>query len=558
MAKQLFTNNATSTLSGTLAQGGVTLICASGEGSNFPAPTGSDFFLLTIFERDLSSNEEYIEVVKVTARTADTMTIERDVESMTGNAGGYAYPSVPAKTVYLELRWTAMGAGNLLQESDTGTPTAKGKELIVAADAAAVRTAAALGDSATKNVGTGAGTVAAGDHTHAGYVTTGANTYTGDQTLGAGAKLIFEGTTDNAYETTVDPGDPTADRTLTLPDTSGTFAITSMLGGFRNKIIGGDFTTNPWQRGTSFTGPASNTYTADRWTHGYVASAVFNILKTADAPTAAEAGIYATHCFHLDVTTADASIAAADVCNVFQRIEGYNAASLGFGQAGTRYITLSFWHKHTKTGIYCAALTNSAADRAYVAEYSQTVSDQWEKATVTIPVDTSGTWLYDSGVGLNVRFVVACGSNFHTTAGAWQSGNVFATANQVNALDDVANNFKLALVQLEAGATATGFETRSIGQELALCQRYYEKCTGFANQHYATTSNYAKTPIMFAAEKRAAPNIALTNGTTVNLTAASAASIATRGFSLVLQPTVSGMVALGNTNDGAYVAEIEL
>lgn len=54
-----------------------------------------------------------------------------------------------------------------------------------------------------------------------------ANTFTGDQTLGAGAKLIFEGTTDNDYETTVDPGDPTADRTLTLPNKSGTVATTS-------------------------------------------------------------------------------------------------------------------------------------------------------------------------------------------------------------------------------------------------------------------------------------------------------------------------------------------
>lgn len=58
------------------------------------------------------------------------------------------------------------------------------------------------------------------------YATLGANTFTGDQTLGTGAKLIFEGTTDNAYETTVDPGDPTADRTLTLPNKSGTLATT--------------------------------------------------------------------------------------------------------------------------------------------------------------------------------------------------------------------------------------------------------------------------------------------------------------------------------------------
>lgn len=53
----------------------------------------------------------------------------------------------------------------------------------------------------------------------------GANTFTADQTIGAGAKLIFEGTTDNTNETTIDPGDPSADRTITLPDETGTVAL---------------------------------------------------------------------------------------------------------------------------------------------------------------------------------------------------------------------------------------------------------------------------------------------------------------------------------------------
>lgn len=53
-----------------------------------------------------------------------------------------------------------------------------------------------------------------------------ANVECGDVYLGPGSKLVFEGTTADAYETTVDPGDPTADRTLTLPNKSGTLATT--------------------------------------------------------------------------------------------------------------------------------------------------------------------------------------------------------------------------------------------------------------------------------------------------------------------------------------------
>lgn len=266
--------------------------------------------------------------------------------------------------------------------------------------------------------------------------------------------------------------------------------------GFKNKIIGGDFTVNPWQRGTSFTAPASTAYTADRFRIGYSMDGVVNVLKTADAPTAVQAGVYTQHCLHVDVTTADASIAAGQYCIIGQRVEGLNAASFGFGQSGTRYVTLSFWHKHTKTGTYCVALMNEAGTRSYVAEYVQDTTDTWEKATLTIPVDTTGTWLYTTGIGVNVEFAIAAGSTYQTTAGAWAAGLYLASSNQVNALDSTANNFKIALVQLEAApsATFTGtpFETRSAGQELALCQRYYYRIQP-SGAEIAFGSAYAST-----------------------------------------------------------------
>jgi hypothetical protein len=249
--------------------------------------------------------------------------------------------------------------------------------------------------------------------------------------------------------------------------------IVAMVGGsFKNKIIGGDFSTNPWQRGTSFTAPVSGSYVADRWVLAFTNDGVVDWKKTADAPTAAESGVYTTACLHADVTTADAAIAAAQFSFVRHKIEGLNSICFGFGQAGTRYVTLPFWHKHTKTGTYCGHIRNSAVNRSYVFEYTQSVTDTWEYAEATIPVDTSGTWLYDTGIGLDLGFVLACGSTFQTAADTWTAGNFFATANQVNALDSTANNFKIALVQLEAGNVASGFETRLFGVEQDLCRRY--------------------------------------------------------------------------------------
>jgi hypothetical protein len=247
----------------------------------------------------------------------------------------------------------------------------------------------------------------------------------------------------------------------------------------KNAIIGGDFTTNPWQRGTTFTGVGSGDYTADRFATYDTSAAVWDVLKTADAPTAAEASLYTAHCLHADITTADASIAAGDITGLQHKVEGLNAARFGFGQAGTRNVTLSFWHKHTKTGTHCVALGNSAANRSYIAEYTQSVTDTWEKAEITIPVDTSGTWLYTNGVGVIAYFAMACGSTFQTTAGSWAAGNYLGSSNQVNNLDNVANNFKIALVQLEEGSTATDFDAIRQDEVEAACRRYTRVDTFF-------------------------------------------------------------------------------
>ena len=96
---------------------------------------------------------------------------------------------------------------------------------------------------------------------------------------------------------------------------------------------------------------------------------------------------------------------------------------------------------------------------------------------MTFTVDTSGTWNDTNGTGLLIRWILAAGSNKNGgTANEWTSSTSnHTTSNQVNALSSTSNNFKIALVQLEAGQTATAFENRSVGQELELCQRYFEK-----------------------------------------------------------------------------------
>ena len=259
----------------------------------------------------------------------------------------------------------------------------------------------------------------------------------------------------------------------------------------KNAIINGDF--NVWQRGTSFTSIAHAAYNADRWAYYKTGAMVHDVSRSTDVPTVAEAGRLFNYSFLVDCTTVDAAIAAGDYCFVAQKIEGYNWLPLA-----QRAVTVSFWVKGTKTGIHCAHLVNSGNDRSCVKEFTINTTDTWEKKTLTYPASPSaGTWDYTTGVGVWLSFVLAAGSTFHTTADAYQTGQFFSTANQVNATDSTSNNFRLCGVQLEAGSVATEFEQRTFPEELALCQRYYEKSFAQATAPVQNSGNFDGT-VMFS------------------------------------------------------------
>jgi hypothetical protein len=283
----------------------------------------------------------------------------------------------------------------------------------------------------------------------------------------------------------------------------------------RNAIINGDF--NVWQRGTSFTSVADGTYVADRWFYSKISSAVHDITLSSDVPTVAQAGRLFKNSLKADCQTVDSSIVSGDLVRISQRIEGFNWLPLA-----QRTITLSFWVKATKTGIYCVSLGNSGADRSYVAEYTVNASNTWEFKTITFTASPSaGTWNYENGVGLALTFTLASGSTFQTTKDTWQTGSFFATANQVNACDSTSNDFFIAGVQLEAGSVATPFEYRTVQQELSLCERYFEKSydysqyagaittTGMIQERVAGSS--LNITVSFRSIKRTAPSVVFYN-----------------------------------------------
>ncbi len=345
----------------------------------------------------------------------------------------------------------------------------------------------------------------------------GANGGTGVANTGKTITLGGNLTTSGAFDTTFTMAGATG---VTFP-TSGTLATTTSFSG-KNLVIGGNFDTNPWQRGTSFATIIDGTYTADRWVYEKNGTMVHTVSQVADAPAVSTTNPYGTNCLNLALTTPQTSIGSGDYSVILQAIEGYNYALIA-----QNAFTLSFWVKATATGTYCVSFKNGGLDRSYVAEYTINTTNTWQYITINVPAPPSGgTWKYTTDVGLSINFTVACGSTFQTTAGSWASGNFFGSSNQINGVNTGDTNFRLAFVQLEAGNTATPFEYRTVQQELSLCQRYYEKSyqivdapgtatisgvhdTWVAANSIAIGGPYLINHPRFKVDKRVAPTITL-------------------------------------------------
>ena len=254
-------------------------------------------------------------------------------------------------------------------------------------------------------------------------------------------------------------------------DGSATANLSSVNGGpiagSRNRIINGDMRIDQRFAGTTQTALG---FSVDRWfTSGAGGTGIYSSVRSTTAP----AGF--TNSLLLTVTTADTSIAASDLYYLGHSVEGFNTADLSLGTADAKSFTLSFWVRSSIAGTYAVRFANSAANRSYVAQYTINAANTFEYKTITVAGDTSGTWLTDNSLGLNILWALGAGSTWETTAGSWTAGNFVSTSAATEWVSTSGATFYITGVQLEPGSTATLFERRSYGQELALCQRYFCK-----------------------------------------------------------------------------------
>ena len=219
------------------------------------------------------------------------------------------------------------------------------------------------------------------------------------------------------------------------------------------------------------------------------------------------------------------TIEAGTYHTVRYAVEGYDAAQLNCGLSSAKTVTLSFYVKSSLTGTFGLNFTNSANNRSYPTTYTISNPNVWERKTITLILDTSGTWLKTSGVGLEINWHLAIGSSYSTsTLNQWQGNWRFPSS----ATDILATNgatWQLTGVQLEVGNIATSFEHRSFVDELIRCQRYYEKSYPYTivpgtapyfSSSYMMRDGTASSvvryyPVNYKVTKRASPDITIYN-----------------------------------------------
>jgi hypothetical protein len=272
--------------------------------------------------------------------------------------------------------------------------------------------------------------------------------------------------------------------------------------GFKNRIINGAMVIDQRNAGASLTITSDGAYTLDRFITRSTVSSKFSVQQNAGSVTP-PTGFKN----YLGATSLSAySVGAGEIFGVGQRVEGFNVADLGWGTASASTVTLSFWVRSSLTGTFGGAVCNSATTRSYPFTFTINSANTWEYETITIAGDTSGTWLSTNGNGLELFFGLGVGSTYNGTAGAWAGADYKSATGATSVVGTNGATFYITGVQLEKGSTATSFDYRPYGTELALCQRYYQTMLD-TNQSYVNASQDVGGRIQFNTAMRAAPSI---------------------------------------------------
>ena len=261
--------------------------------------------------------------------------------------------------------------------------------------------------------------------------------------------------------------------------------LTNQPSGRKNLVTNGAMQVA--QRSVSETGlgAASGYFTLDRWRLASSNTAGrLTMTQTADGPSGF------ANCLKLDCTTADTSIAAAELLILNQRFEGQDLQQIKKGTSDAELITVSFYVKASAAFTFGVELIDDDNDRQITKLFATTTG--WVRHELTFPADTTGAFNDDNALSLHINFWLHAGATY--TGGTLETAFASKTnANRAAGIDSfyssTDNNFFITGVQMEIGSQATPFEHRSFGEELSLCQRYFQKTYDYATAPATSTEN---------------------------------------------------------------------
>jgi hypothetical protein len=321
--------------------------------------------------------------------------------------------------------------------------------------------------------------------------------------------------------------------------------------GFRNRIINGDMRIDQRNAGASVTPTVDAQYgSCDRWSYFLSQASKFSVQQNAGSVTPP-----AGFTNYLGITSLSAyTLTGNDNFEIVQKVEGFNSADLGWGTANAQAITLSFWVRSSLTGTFGGGISNSAYNRSYPFAYTINAANTWEQKTITIPGDTSGTWLTNNGLGLVLQLALGATGSRLGTAGAWAAGWFPSVTGAVSVVSTNGATFYITGVQLEAGSVATPFERRPYTTELSLCQRYAFVVAGIPSGSFARKpifGNGVNTAIWY-------PQYPVPMRTQPTLTAVSITSTSLEGYNYSAAASTGAITASAMAEGDYLVGQVTL
>ena len=181
---------------------------------------------------------------------------------------------------------------------------------------------------------------------------------------------------------------------------------------------------------------------------------------------------------------------ASDYAYIDMALEGQDVAGSGWNyNSASSFITFSFWIKSSVAQSFKGYFsTEDGTSYQYPYDTGSLSADTWTKVTKTIPGNSNLTINNDNGVGFRFSVWPYIGTTFtasSVTENAWSTFASAARTKDATSTWWTTNDatFEITGVQLEVGSVATDFEHRSFAQELALCQRYFQRWKGHSDHN---------------------------------------------------------------------------